>query len=262
MSSAPVSDLDAAWASIEAAISERGLLVYPSALDGADAPWPDGRSVEEFLDLAVALGVKVMYVEVNRFQRSDIDELGLGEEETETAAALLKLARKHVGRVATLELYFVFDGVTHMWGGYTDWWQQLAEGPEPGDGKASAPSEDPPWNESDYPVEEWVRLLAQDTEFQDAQWHPRAQTRVAKARIPDLAELAGETHGHGYWLLHRVIREATELYVEEYRPAREQALAAEAQALLDQGLPKYRVAAQLHLSASRLNRILGQYAGG
>lgn len=247
-------DLDLVWERLRAGAEQRDLLVFPSALPGAHAIWPDDRPMDEFLDFAVALGVKVIYAHVNRLDQSDVDEFA-GDDEL---LDLLRLARTHLGKVGVLEAWFVSGGVTHKLELSTLWWDELMGEPDEESEYEDEEDEEPQWEESDFPVDDWVRMLAQDTGFQGAlRGTPRM--KIVRAKLPQLAELVAAQDWRAGGLLRRIVTEASELYDAEYRPDRERAIAKEAEKLLEQGLPKYKVAAKLKLNGNTLNRILGEY---
>jgi hypothetical protein len=127
-------DLDTWWAELQPLLSARFFAVFPglptsvrNRPDALSVAWPVGRSVEEFLDLASALGVRMIYASAQLFGEEESERLRLmvpatipGDDDFVRAAELL-----WSGRVVRVALVWMLDGVAHYWGQEADWYSSL-----------------------------------------------------------------------------------------------------------------------------------------
>ncbi|MFC7650402.1 hypothetical protein ACFQX6_66240 [Streptosporangium lutulentum] len=108
--------------------------VVPIARQGAEVYLePEDMDLEELLDLVVAAGQKLAYIEPSPFDIADVVELAeddlLGEELDPALRAQITKLRKSAARFngwpISLEVAFMYQGVVHRWVADAPWYEQL-----------------------------------------------------------------------------------------------------------------------------------------
>ena len=144
-------DLDALWQEVNAELSARGLLLFPGSLSlqGVSASWPVKEGIAGFLDLAVSLGVSIVYMQAYSLSESDlIDAVGSfltdvpDALDADTPEAFVELAgvasepgvqeylrqgKEHYGQVQSVHVEWVHDGVVHRFERYAGWYGALID---------------------------------------------------------------------------------------------------------------------------------------
>jgi hypothetical protein len=270
-------DLDDFWDELEPRLKAQFRVFFPSALtwDHPIAEWSSEDGIDGFLEFAESLGVPVIYVIVERF-----DDESLGELETRLLyesegpnpqiASIVQKASDYVGKIASIDIGWMFQGVGHFCNIEAEWSRGFAE--DLAD-ERSLDAMDVEANrlllqEMRRLVPEWAgRVAGTDgfsrtkslrdridvvceviPELQEAREVREFESRVERVRRGVFKRLAGET-----------ATMAQRIFENEIRPVREKQLAKEAHALLAQGSKKYEVAGRLGLSKETLNRIIYQY---
>src|SRR5207249_2478675 len=104
-------------------------LAWPVAL------WPEERSLDEFLDLAAALSVRLAYAWRTRFEPEDLEELlsraeELSEDWNTTfpdrpLSLIDREVRRYVGQVRSITVQFSYGGVLHEWQQEATWSERV-----------------------------------------------------------------------------------------------------------------------------------------
>jgi hypothetical protein len=143
--------LDRQWHTVNEEVSSRGLLVFPGSisLQAPWAMWPTGKGIGPFLDMALALGCRVLYVHsrsltpdeliaaVSVSLASIIDALDadLPEQSLEQAGVaaepvameFLQYAKQYYGRRMNVSVEWVYEGVVHRFSEFSDWYGPLLD---------------------------------------------------------------------------------------------------------------------------------------
>lgn len=285
-------DLEAKWPDVEDAIRTRQLPFFPAPLLRAplepgtwppsrrlapsqrrfpfpafplpvSAPlwsaWPGGRPVEEFLDLAVSLQAALVYAYRWFLEPQELEDLrsAIASEDGDLsadAAALLDLGQGHLGETRLIQVAFVHSSVGHFWWSEADWYEELALRAADVQDLAEVVEE----AESHIRVDAWAQSLAESPEFQKGT-NKDARRRIALRLIPDLDRIASSAGWSGRRAVSEVLTLAWEIYLARIRPEQESRIAAEARALLAEGLSKDKAAGRLGIGREKLNQLLGRY---
>jgi len=145
------SDLEQFWREVNAEVSARRFLVFPGSLSlqGASAIWPVQEAVAGFLDLAVSLGVRIVYMRAHSLSESSlIDTVATflsdipDAVDADTAEAFFDLAgissepevqqylrqgKEHLGQLESVHVVWVHDGVAHRFERYAAWYGALMD---------------------------------------------------------------------------------------------------------------------------------------
>ena len=145
------SALEQFWQEVTAEVSARRFLVFPGSLSlqGASAIWPVQEGIVGFLDLAVSLGVRIVYVKAHSLSESSLidtvatflsdipdavdadtaeaffDLAGIGSEPD--AEQYLRLGKEHLGQLESVHVAWVHDGVAHRLERYAGWYGALMD---------------------------------------------------------------------------------------------------------------------------------------
>lgn len=144
-------EMELLWREVNQDASSRGFLVFPASisLESSTAMWPAERGIAEFLDLASALGKRILYI---RSRELDPDELidsvaialsgvidALDADTPEQflreagviaepeAQDYLAFGQKHYGERIDIRVEWVHEGVIHRFWGHARWHGQLLE---------------------------------------------------------------------------------------------------------------------------------------
>ena len=144
-------DVEQIWEQISESISSLGFQVFPSSISGTDgvAIWPVSEGFAKFLDLATSLGKKILYVHTIDFSSEELIDLvmnflptDIGEYDVETVEGFfaslgvssdsqvteyIEYGRRFAGRLASIRLEWVHEGVVHRYWRMADWYGFLLE---------------------------------------------------------------------------------------------------------------------------------------
>lgn len=139
------------WREVYEDASSRGFLVFPASisLEGSSAMWPAERGIAQFLDLAGALGKRILYI---RSRELDPDELidsvaialsgAIDALDADTPEQFLREAgviaepeaqdylafgQKHYGERIDIRVEWVHEGVVHRFWKHARWHGQLLD---------------------------------------------------------------------------------------------------------------------------------------
>jgi hypothetical protein len=266
-------DLDFVWERLQVELPAR-FVVFPDApapprnvrrpngseglvsLRGGPAVvWPPDRTMEEFLDLAASLGVRVIYAEGQRFGEGELGHLRLlAPPVIPGAEDFVQEAHCWEARVYWIRLMWMHEGVEHYWEARADWWEQLRHH------AAEVQQQGAPVVVAEHlaQVHELAQALASNADFQRIPT-VKKRTEAAPRLLPDLLRIMRARPG-GRRLAEDVAREAWRIYQEELVPAEEEEMARQAEGLIAQGLGKQVTAGRLGISPDRLNRIMARYS--
>jgi hypothetical protein len=145
------SDLEQFWQEVNAEVSARRFLVFPGALSlqGVSATWPVKEGIAGFLDLAVSLGVRIVYMKGHSLSESSLidtvatflsdipeavdadtaeaflDLAGVGSEPE--AEQYLRQGEEHLGQLESVHVGWVHDGVAHRLERHAGWYGALMD---------------------------------------------------------------------------------------------------------------------------------------
>jgi hypothetical protein len=198
-------DLDSLWKQILERIGELGLKTFPSIPDRIDAEWPD-RNWQAFLELGVACGCRLVYLEKFVLDRDEVEDArplfeGPDGRTAETFLAL-NAALASAGRASRIELAFAVDGVIHRWMQEASWladWDQIL-------GEANGPH----WRQPEAPATENYRAEVEALESQIEGW--------ATTLSRDPSFLSGVNQGVRRGTAYRLIPELNDWIREGQRP--------------------------------------------
>ena len=219
-----------------------------------------GGDWKSFLECSKSADTKIIYLHWWSFEGSDIeealaaldddkDESQPETEEEKSIRAQIEEFRNKVGLVATVEIAFVTDGFSHIYYESADWvptFEDLtadeAETDQTGQFEDREQKADP------AVVKKWARELAS---------HPKyGSCRSDDQREFILEQLAGEDMVT--LPLWPILRRAETIYLMEIKEKEEEALAAKARSLRDQGLNMNAIAKELHISRDRVSGLLAE----
>jgi hypothetical protein len=224
-----VHELEEWWATVQESIASRGLFIF-RRLPLADTrvrstltvAWPQEQDAESFLDLAQALGVRLIYTEAFHAPEANAND-------PEVAPTLS-------GPLDSAGIAWVFEGVLHLCqnrtGRLDDERQQAEQS----------------WRDTEANVRQLSERLAQEPDFEHVRGGDLGRMRMAKQMFP----------GYKRYSLSVIVREAMVILQNDIMPQREEALAEQARALLATGMNKTQAAIQLDLNRDRMSRILAR----
>ena len=143
--------MDRLWTDVNQEVSTRGLLVFPGriSLQGPMAFWPTEKGTGAFLDLALALGCRLVYVHSRLLAPEDLvdsvaiatlssidvadditpedflEQAGVGAEGV--AHDYLRYGTQHYGLRLDVSVEWVYEGVVHKFVERADWHPTLVE---------------------------------------------------------------------------------------------------------------------------------------
>lgn len=258
-------DLETRWKHFQTAAAARGLRIYPGLPRGLDQGvfWQgDPGSFEDFLELAQAVGARIVYALAERWDPEgfleDLVERPLPEDLQPQVKALEAEARARAGELAGFIAAWIHEGQAHVYMVETDWAADLRQRKEALlemlENLAKAEKA-----EEAEALEAIARKLAENREFQQARSY-ETQIRIAQRLFPELRERwSQEESAYSRWW--DLVRDARAIYEAEILPRQEQRMAEEAARLLALGLSRTEAAARLGISRGRLDRLLQRYTG-
>lgn len=144
-------NLDKHWEEVQSEIASRGFIVFPSSilLSERTALWPIEEGLIKYLDLALLLERKVIYLHSSKFNSEDaLDLLQLsspddsvdydistvreciqymGVENRSVAKDYLKTTKFYSDRRMSIHLEWVYDGIIHSYWRRADWYADIAD---------------------------------------------------------------------------------------------------------------------------------------
>lgn len=144
-------NLDEHWEEVKSEIASRGFITYPNYIISTEriAFWPRQKGIAKFLDLALELERKVVYVHSSKFNSEDAldmllisapDELidydvetvrdclrSLGVETTQEAKDYLKTTKFYEGHRESVRVDWIFDGIIHAYRRRSAWYTDISE---------------------------------------------------------------------------------------------------------------------------------------
>ncbi len=254
-------DLEARWKDFQTAVAARGLRIYPGLPRGSDQGvfWQgDPEGFEDFLDLAQAVGARMVYALAERWDPEgfleDLVERPLPEDLRPQMNALAAEAQARAGELSGFIAAWIHEGQVHVYMAEAAWATDLRERKEVLLETLDRMVEAEKAEEAEA-LEAIAQKLAENREFQQARSY-ETRIRIAQRLFPELRE---RWLDHGQWW--ELVREARAIYEAEILPRQEQRMAEEAARLLASGLSKTEAAARLGISRERLDRLLQRYAG-
>jgi hypothetical protein len=143
--------LDRLWQTVNEEVSSRGFLVFPGSVS-SDAPaamWPTAKGIGPFMDMALALGCRVVYVHSRQLTPGElidsvavslaaaIDALDadLPEQFLEQAGVagepmameFLKFGKQYYGRRVDVSVEWIHEGVVHRFCEFSEWYGPLLD---------------------------------------------------------------------------------------------------------------------------------------
>jgi hypothetical protein len=246
---------------IQETVRAKGLQVYYGYLaEETSVPsvhWnsENGGEWGRFLDCAVELGAKVVYVNwapFDQFQidevisalRSDGSELPGNGEDSESLAQIRAFQSK-VGLTCVVDLAFVANGILHLYQETAEWFDEFGE-------VAGEEGDEEEENGQELPIagiNEWATKLASDPKY-----------ATSKNREYLLERIAGGEFAH--LPLYRVLRRAEAIYETDFKEGAEERLAAEVMRLRCEGLNQNAIALKLGISRDRVSAIVSAFLRG
>lgn len=222
------------WSAFQTALASRGLRLYPGTplLENderlAVADWPD-EDWGAFLDIAEAVGARLVYAEAVEADRETLDELIANIEHYDPDgqhARLVKQLDGHLGDLYRVEAGFMNQGLYHQWATEADWWvaaegllAELRSTNEVDDDDDELDGEDEQRRALYDRIESegWVKQIARDRRFIAAEpWSGEEEQIVAELLGAFLNE-AIEPRGDARSLVHRVSSHARRTFQSEVR---------------------------------------------
>jgi len=242
---------------ITAHTKQEGLVLYYGLKEGTfdtAVYWNEERGGDwrKFLNVAKALGARVVYLNWSPFEEFQVDEAlssvpddeEFDDPDSEERDQQIEAYREKVGLIAQIDLAFVVDGVTHIYRRSPDWFEAFQalvheagdedeqELPEPRVDKAT--------------VDKWARSLATHEKYAGCKTHD--QRRYL------LEQLAGDDYGT--LPVNEVLKRADTVYTFEVRPEQEKELRARARTLREHGLNLNAIGQKLGISRDRVSALL------
>lgn len=252
--------------------------------NGLTCDWQEEEDAAGFLDLAKAVGVRLLYTSVESFSEQDLDEMReqltpeMSEQEADEddeegleaepvlppeAEKLLNGAQSHIGQITAVWLAWVHGGVLNQFVRQARWHTELEDRVTELQANVRADAEErrqvlaeeraEAANKRAELTQEYAERLAREPDFQNARGGDVGRMRVARRMFP---ELKGSDPEGNKPSLSSVVQEASAIFLGEIQPAQERKLASDARALLDSHLPKAEVARRLGISPKRLDGLL------
>ncbi len=279
-------ELEQVWPEVQKELASRGFMVFPSPpvnmdQSGSSAPsplamWPPDRTLEEFLDLAVALSMRLVYAWEWRFTEQDLDDvMGEWDQASESASEARPPRRRvagYVGRITSINVQFTYGGVVHGWEQHAPWKAELESLRPPA---VDADSDTEGWDQTIRRLnrdfgdkrEAWVDRLARDDAFQRTSFG-RAKTEVVLRAIPELSEAASRegvdiiASSATRSFAREIGADAWARYKSVIIPERERELARQGRELMARGMSRTEAAGRLGMGKDKLGRLLAQYPDG
>jgi hypothetical protein len=269
----PDDTLDALFEELLQRCKQKNLTVFRGDIDPeahAVVDWDEAAGdVWAFLDAAVQVGTRMVYVQAWRFTEDDLEsalEEEFSEESDDESGGAsepvdpewrqqLEAFREHVGKVSSLQVLFRFDGVFHAWTTSSDWYDAFcALRDEEEDEFLEEAEEDYDYREARQErqrlVTEAATALANDPRFAECRNQP-ARLALLRRVKPDIAdEFPSE------FAQRAVIQEAQAIFELDVRP---KLRADPRQRVLDlkqQGFTLSQIAAKVSLKSAEVKKLL------
>ena len=144
-------EMNGLWDRLQKGIPARGFVSFPAGVKGSgpEANWPTSRPVEEFLDIAQRLNVRMVYLSEETLDSSSpLELLGtllsesdptLGYDTAEgffevvgiasqsVVTEYLAYAKERIGRRAIIHVEWVHESVVHRYTAVADWFGRLMD---------------------------------------------------------------------------------------------------------------------------------------
>jgi len=126
-------DLKQTVQEIESSLKQAGFSIFygfefPETRHLAEFQWDaENHELNGFLEVAKEAGVRVMVLEVHRFEEQDLERFLPEVEEEAAPHEGLKDLRKYVGNVFQFSIAWCKDSVKYNYTKSTDWWDELTE---------------------------------------------------------------------------------------------------------------------------------------